>query len=229
MVYHPIQRANLLYYNTARLLLSIVLFFALIVLYLGWPSPPQALAQQAQGDVAYVDITGSAQPPGFAPSLVTVHIYDTVVFLNQSQPAVPYAVVAGDGSFSSPAIAPGQQWSLTVNSPGAFEYHGADSTPRMVGIIVAVDGATSLLPTPIPAAQATAISVNVFAFRPIVSASKYGSFSVVAACTGGCSVSRRRCMRRLASSDGRGGILCRSWGTGRGSEWGGASGERARV
>lgn len=158
MIYSPIQRANLRCYNTARLLLPIALFFALIALCLGWLLPQQAYAERAQGDVAFVDITGSGQPPGFSPSLITVHMYDTVVFLNQSQPAVPYAVVANDGSFASPAIAPGQQWSLTVNSPGAFEYHEADSTPRMVGAIVVVDGATPLLPSPIPAAQATALS-----------------------------------------------------------------------
>jgi len=138
-----------------RFLLCIALLFALIVLSLGWTEPPAA---HAQGDMAIVDITGSAQPPGFVPSLVTVHLYDTVVFFNQSQPAVPYAVVADDNSFSSPAIAPGQQWGVTVNSPGAFEYHEVDTTPRMVGVIVVVESTTPLLPTPYAAAQATAIS-----------------------------------------------------------------------
>lgn len=158
MTYHQIQRANLRRFNTTRAMLCVALFLALIAPCLGWLLPQRVYAERAQGDVAFVDIMGSAQPPGFSPSLITVHLYDTVEFLNQSQPAVPYAVVADDGSFASPAIAPGQQWNFTVNSPGAFEYHEVDSTPRMVGAIVVVDGATPLLPSPIPAAQATALS-----------------------------------------------------------------------
>jgi plastocyanin len=152
---------NRLYSTTICFLLCVALFFALTMLCVSWLAPLSAHAYdalKAQGDVAFVDILGSGQPPGFAPALLTVHVYDTIVFLNQSQPAVPYAVVAEDGSFSSPVIAPGQQWNLTINSPGAFEYHEAVTTPHMVGAIVVVDASIPLLPTPLPAAQATAMS-----------------------------------------------------------------------
>jgi plastocyanin len=164
MKHHLIQTGNHPCSTIIRLIVRIVLFFALMMLCVSWLAPLPARAYdtydalKAQGDVAFVDILGSGQPPGFAPALLTVHVYDTIVFLNQSQPAVSYAVVADDGSFSSPVIAPGQQWSLTVNSPGAFEYHEAGTTPRMVGAIVVVDAAIPLLPTPVPAAQATAMS-----------------------------------------------------------------------
>ncbi len=154
MIHHTLHKAHCFFYNIIRSMLCIALLYMLIVLCRGWAEPQAA---RAQGDMVIVDIMGSAQPPGFVPSLVTVHLYDTVVFINQSQPAVPYAVIADDNSFSSPAITPGQQWSVTVNSPGAFEYHEAATTPRMVGAIVVVDSGTPLLPAPYAAAQATAI------------------------------------------------------------------------
>jgi plastocyanin len=109
----------------------------------------------AVGGEATILIEGSLVPPGFWPSLLTVHVYDTVVFVNHSSPAASYAVTAGDGSFSSPAIAPGQQWQVTFNSVGVHEYHSASSPQSMAGEIQVVDTAVSLLPTAIPAIEAT--------------------------------------------------------------------------
>src|SRR5690348_11453268 len=70
-------------------------------------SPQQALAQ---GNTFIVVMLGRSQQPGFAPDLLTVHVYDTVVFVNSS--ATPIAITATDSSFSSPAIAPGKQWKV---------------------------------------------------------------------------------------------------------------------
>ena len=113
---------------------------------------------QAQGDAYVVTILGNAQPPGYAPALLSIHVYDTVVFVNQSAPAAPYAIIADDGSFSSPAIAPNQQWRFTFGSAGAYEYHDNNAPPRMAGEIVVLPADVPLLPSPLASAQATAIS-----------------------------------------------------------------------
>ncbi|HEV2580259.1 MAG TPA: hypothetical protein VGT44_05350 [Ktedonobacteraceae bacterium] len=126
--------------------------------YQGWFAPAPAHAQAAQGDAYIVTILGNTQPPGYSPALLTVHVYDTVVFVNRSVPAASYAVIANDGSFSSPSIQPGQQWSVTFSSPGAFEYQESASSPRMTGVIVVAPASVPLLPAPLPAAQATAIA-----------------------------------------------------------------------
>ena len=110
----------------------------------------------ARGNVFIVTMPGITQPPGFVPDLLSVHIYDTVVFVNSA--TAPIAIVAVDYSFSSSAIAPGQQWKVTFNSAGTFEYHENSSTPRIFGEIVVVPDTVALLPSPAPAAQQTAIA-----------------------------------------------------------------------
>ncbi len=117
-------------------------------------SLPYAYAQQALGESITVQITGAAQPPGFLPALLTVHLYDTIVFVNQSAPAATYAIAAQDGSFASPAIAHGEQWAVTVNATGPHPY-SVSSVSTMVGEIFVVANTVSLLPTPLPQAQAT--------------------------------------------------------------------------
>lgn len=111
----------------------------------------------AIGETTLVQITGPSQPPGFAPALLTVHLYDTVVFVNQS--SAPHAVASTDGSFSSPAIPVGRQWRVTFSSLGAHEYHATDATQRMVGEILVVANSVSLLPTPVPQVEATVIAL----------------------------------------------------------------------
>lgn len=139
--------------NVQKLLLTCILClpFSIIVTQL---SLPYAHAQQAQGESIMVQITGAAQPPGFLPALLTVHLYDTVVFVNQSAPAATYAISAQDGSFASPAIAHGEQWAVTVNATGPHPY-SVSSVSTMVGEIFVVANTVSLLPTPLPQAQAT--------------------------------------------------------------------------
>jgi hypothetical protein len=68
----------------------------------------------AAGNTITVHITGTKHPPGFRPFLVTVHINDTIAFLNDAQPAATYRLAADDQSFASPPIGPGQQWSVTM-------------------------------------------------------------------------------------------------------------------
>lgn len=138
---------RLLYLSLAVFILSISCVFLTV------SSPHKALAL---GNVFIVTILGDSQPPGFTPDLLTVHVYDTVVFVNST--SAPIAIATTDNSFSSPAIVPGKLWKVTFNSMGAFEYHENSSAPRAFGEIVVVPDTVALLPSPAPAAQETAIA-----------------------------------------------------------------------
>ena len=135
------------------LLAALFIIYASFALFLISSSQPAL----AQGNTFIVTILGSSQQPGFAPDLLTVHIYDTVVFVNSA--AAPIAITAADSSFASPAISPGKQWKVTFNSAGAFEYHdNSNPAPHIFGEIVVVPDTVALLPPPAPAAQQTAIA-----------------------------------------------------------------------
>jgi plastocyanin len=140
-------------WGTFLRLLSVAFFIYAAFIALTMSMPQRVMAQ---GNVFIVAMLGNSRPPGFTPDLLAVHIYDTVVFVNQAN--APTAVVAVDNSFSSPAIVPGRQWKVTFNSAGAFEYHENSSTPREFGEIVVVPNNVALLPSPVPAAQETAIA-----------------------------------------------------------------------
>lgn len=105
-----------------------------------------------------IQIVGPSKPPGFFPMLVTVHEGDPVVFVNDATPPTTYTLVADDGSFSSPPIASGQRWSVTFKEAAVHEYHISTSSQKMVGEIVVVPSSVKLLPTPVPAAEATAFA-----------------------------------------------------------------------
>lgn len=138
------------HYQGAALFICVI---CVAFIALAMSMPQKALAQ---GNVFIVTMPGNTQPPGFVPDLLAVHVYDTVVFVNTAN--APIAVVALDNSFSSSAIAPGQQWKVTFNSAGAFEYHENSATPRIFGEIVVAPNTVALLPSPAPAAQETAIA-----------------------------------------------------------------------
>ena len=116
---------------------------------------PQHVA--AIGETTVVQINGPAQPPGFSPALLTIHMYDTVIYENHTNTA--YAVTATDGSFSSSDIPPGQQWRVTFGSLGGHEYHTTEAPLGMVGEILVVSDAVSLLPTPMPQVEATVVTL----------------------------------------------------------------------
>jgi plastocyanin len=112
----------------------------------------------ARGDTITVQIDGLAQPPGFFPNFLTLHVNDTVVFVNHAYPANSYTISADDGSFSSQPIAPGGQWKVTFLSKGSHVYRDATSPQRMVGELLVLDSGVSLLPTPAPFVEATVIA-----------------------------------------------------------------------
>lgn len=111
----------------------------------------------AQGEIATIQIVSST--PGFSPALLTVHVFDYVIFINQTSPSANVTIAADDGAFSSPAIASGKQWATTFNSPGAYEYHDSTNPPHMIGEIVVVASSVTLLTTPAPQVEATAIAL----------------------------------------------------------------------
>lgn len=118
-----------------------------------------AYAQASQGETVTIQIVGAAQAPGFSPALVTVHVFDYVIFVNQAVPAASYTIASNDGTLSSPPIAPGKQWATTFNHPGTFEYHDTANPPHMIGAIAVVASSVALLPTPVPGLQATALAL----------------------------------------------------------------------
>jgi plastocyanin len=111
----------------------------------------------AEGSPAIVHIDGSARPPGFSPSFQTIHEKTSVTFINDSYPPASYTIVAKDGSFSSPTLAPSQQWTITLNSPGNYEYTTKEAPTQMLGDLIVVDPSAILIPTPNPTTQAVLI------------------------------------------------------------------------
>jgi plastocyanin len=105
-----------------------------------------------------ISITGESQPPGFRPSLVTIHAGDAVMFINMATPAASYVIIADNHSFTSPPLSEGQQWVVVLKTPGVYEYHSPGTSPMMVGEIVVVPSAVYLFPAAAPAAQATAFA-----------------------------------------------------------------------
>ncbi len=117
--------------------------------------PSSVLAQE---NTVTIHITGPSYPPGFSPAFFSVHVNDTVVFLNDASPAATFTLVADDNSFSSPPIAPGQQWSMTFSEPGAHEYRDLTYRSQMVGFLNVVASSVTLASTPAPGAVATEIA-----------------------------------------------------------------------
>jgi plastocyanin len=73
------------------------------------------------------DNTTSSQ---FDPSNAAVAVGTVVKFINND--SVPRSIVANDGSFRSPEIAPGSSWSYKAAKPGVFDYQDG-TRPYAVG------------------------------------------------------------------------------------------------
>lgn len=107
---------------------------------------------------AKVLITGKEHPFGFLPALLSVYVNQKIVFVNTAVPAEPYRVIAENHAFASPDIAPGQQWTLQIDTPGLYEYTDPSFQQQMVGELNVVPLSTKLIPPSDPAADATAIA-----------------------------------------------------------------------
>ena len=115
-------------------MLGIVVGFAIVsaALLLGSTSPVAV----AQSTVS-VNIQGYAFNP---PSIVVViGVNNTVTWTNND--AVTHTVTANDGSFSA-AVHPGQNYTHTFETPGAFDYHCSIHTYMMGTVTVLASGST---------------------------------------------------------------------------------------
>ncbi len=87
---------------------------------------------------AYAATTVSVEDNSFQPKSVTVSVGDTVTWTHNG--AAPHDVKADDGSFASPAMAAGDDYSHRFNSAGTFGYfcsfHGSAGGSGMSGTVV---------------------------------------------------------------------------------------------
>ena len=68
-------------------------------------------------------ITVSIRSTGFSPSTITINHDDSVRWVNNDKTS--HQVVANDGSFASPILAPGKTYTFTFRRAGTFRYHDA--------------------------------------------------------------------------------------------------------
>jgi plastocyanin len=139
---------------------SIIMVFVFLVCSIHcYAAPfPGATAAFSKEEIVTVQINGQAQPPGFSPAFLTLHINDKVVFINHALPARSYTLSADDGSFSSPPIPSGGWWTITFHTLGSHTYRDTSSTSTMVGELLVVDKTIHLLATPDPFVEATVIT-----------------------------------------------------------------------
>ena len=134
-------------------------FLASSTLFYVYSFPATLAAAPPKKEMVIVQINGQAQPPGFSPALLTLHINATVMFVNHAFPAKSYTLSADDGSFSSPPISPGGQWTITFHTPGSHTYRDTSATQTMVGELLVVDKSIHLLATPDPFVEATVVAL----------------------------------------------------------------------
>ena len=81
------------------------------------------------------------RPAGFVPRTVTVNGGDTVVWRNTD--TVNRQIVANNGSFASPILAPNRTFTRPMNTPGFYRYHDT-LKPTQVGAVRVVGPAPSV-------------------------------------------------------------------------------------
>jgi plastocyanin len=122
-----------------------------------WCLPP-FVAPAYAADSATIVIMGPDSPPGFVPSILTIHAGTAITFVNNATPQASFVIVANDNSFTSPSIAPGQPWTTGFSKPGTYGFHASTHPGVMVGTVVVVDNSLPLLPTLSPDQQSQAIT-----------------------------------------------------------------------
>lgn len=84
------------------------------------PAPTTTLPPEQQEVTVEVTIQDDEQGAPFTPNVVRVAVGGKVRFVNKG--AKTYSIVAQDGSFASPPIAPGAAWIYDATTPGSFNY-----------------------------------------------------------------------------------------------------------
>jgi plastocyanin len=150
-----VRREKMLMRRFCLLVLSGILCLVVGIALMGFSRP---VAVRAAEQTFTIEMTGIDNPSGFLPALLTVHVNDTIVFVNKAVPVATYSVVANDQSFVSPPIAPGAQWSTTFTAPGVHEYTDPAFASQLFGELVVVPGSVELLPTAQPGAAQTVVA-----------------------------------------------------------------------
>ncbi|MFZ6003526.1 MAG: hypothetical protein ACOYXM_06270 [Actinomycetota bacterium] len=83
-------------------------------------APQTTLPPEQQQVTVEVVIQDDEQGAPFTPNVVRVAVGGRVRFLNKGTRA--YSIVAQNGAFASPSIAPGQAWIYEATTPGNFNY-----------------------------------------------------------------------------------------------------------
>jgi amicyanin len=89
----------------------------------GMPGVPAQPASGPSATTAAPAVTGTAVSIGnfaFTPATLTVRVGDTVTWTNHDEE--PHTVVAGDGTFHSPAMDANATYSYTFTKPGSVDY-----------------------------------------------------------------------------------------------------------
>ena len=97
----------------------------------------------AAGIVLAADQTVSIEGFEFSPSSTTVQVGDSVTWSNAD--ATAHTATAGDGSFDTESIGPGESSTITFDTAGTFAYV-CSIHPAMTGTVV-VDAAGGPAPT----------------------------------------------------------------------------------
>jgi plastocyanin len=93
-----------------------------------------AAALGSAGPAAAATVTVRIVKSGFTPVSVTVNADDTVTWANRD--TVNHQVIAVNGSFASPVIAPGKTWSYTFRGSGSFGYRDALEPSERGSVVV---------------------------------------------------------------------------------------------
>jgi plastocyanin len=91
----------------------------------------------------------------FSPAALTVHVGDTVTWMQHDQAPHDATTTSAPVSFRSPQLSPGQSWSYTFRTPGTYAYY-CSVHPDMRATVTVLAAATSApqpKPAPAPAAQ----------------------------------------------------------------------------
>jgi plastocyanin len=100
------------------------------------PAPVPSGPPETSGTVTTVTISVGAAALGnkaYIPDAINVAVGDTVKWVNTD--VVAHTSTADANAWNSGTLAPGQQFSTTLSTPGTFEYHCAIH-PGMVGSVV---------------------------------------------------------------------------------------------
>lgn len=84
------------------------------------PAPTTTLPPSQQQVTVEVTIQDDEQGAPFTPNVVQVAAGGRVRFVNKGTKA--YAIVAQNGAFASPSIAPGAAWIYEATTPGTYNY-----------------------------------------------------------------------------------------------------------